>query len=60
MDMKKIIIATVVCFVLMFSLIFTATYSILTEIDKAGGVRAVVVNAGKEIKSISKEINEDN
>lgn len=45
-------IAIVVLFLVMWAAIFTA-------IDNAGGLRSVVVEIGKEVKSIAREIAQD-
>jgi len=55
---KKLITMMVVLVVVGFistGIIFSIA---LSEIDSAGGVRSIIVDAGKGIKSISKEINE--
>ena len=35
------------------------TYLIVDRIEQAGGIRQVIVDAGKEVKSIYNEIQED-
>ena len=40
-------------------ILFLCFYSCNKRIEKEGGIRAVIVNIGKEIKSIGKEINNE-
>lgn len=45
--------------VLIVSLWVGTAYIMFSEIDEAGGVRAIIVDTGKEIKSILDEINDE-
>ena len=36
-----------------------STYIVVDRIEQAGGIRQVIVDAGKEVKSIYNEIQED-
>ena len=52
---KKMIIVTlvmIVCFVI-------SARSCMLEVQENGGVRAIIIDTGKQIKEISKEINEE-
>ena len=37
----------------------SCSYMLIKSINEAGGLRQVIVDTGKEVKSIAKEINED-
>jgi len=39
--------------------VFYAVYTINREIEQAGGFSAIVIDAGKDIKAIAREINKD-
>ena len=54
---EKQIIAVIA---LLFILIGTMVSSMVSEIEKAGGVKQVIIEAGKEIKEISKDIDKAN
>ena len=52
---KKMIIGIlvmIVCFVI-------SARSCMLEVQENGGVRAIIIDTGKQIKEISKEINEE-
>ena len=53
---EKQMIGVVSVFIL--SIIILVSY-IDNQIDKAGGIKQITINAGKEIKDISKQISED-
>lgn len=55
-SIEKMIIAVMGVFLLA---LFVSVKSCNSAISNAGGLRAVIVEAGKEAKSISKEINND-
>lgn len=42
-----------------FVLWFVSTYIIMSRVEDAGGFRQIIVDAGKEVKSIYNEIQED-
>ena len=51
---------------ILFGVVFVAlcatlvkAHFIMNELEEAGGIRGAVVEAGKEVKSIINEINED-
>ena len=46
------------CLVVLLSWIGVIVYSVKSVID-AGGVKAVIVEAGREIKDIARQINEE-
>ncbi len=52
---RKLLIAVVVCIVVVLVLI----NSLFSSIEQNGGVRNIIIETGKEIKQISKEINEE-
>lgn len=53
---EKVIVPTIII-VFLFSIFFCAHFC-RKYIEKEGGIRTIIVNIGKEIKSIGKDINE--
>lgn len=53
---EKIVIGATVVAVVGIGIL---SYRLAVEIDEAGGIRGIVVEAGKDIKSIVKEINDE-
>ena len=53
-NIEKVIIGMMV--VLVFAVVGTSIYT-AKLIDEAGGIKQVIIDSGKEIKSIGKEIN---
>lgn len=53
---EKIIIAVIITLLIVIGL--SITFAVKT-VDEAGGVKAVIVEIGKEVKDISKQINEE-
>jgi len=45
--------------IIMFLLFFVAVGLTVYTVHEAGGVKAVIIEAGKEVKDIAKEINKD-
>ena len=56
MSIEKVMVLTVCGNVLLWVLLFAGCSA---AIDNAGGVHNIIVEAGKEVKQISKEISED-
>ena len=54
--MEKQMVGGIVVAVLLMAFLVS---SISRQINDAGGMRAIIVEAGKEVKSISKEITEE-
>ena len=52
---KYVLTAIAVCVVLFFVCI----WNLNRAIDQAGGMRAVIISTGKEIKSINQDINKE-
>lgn len=52
---KKMIGAMLVCIIGMF----VGCNGMVNEIEKAGGMKSIIVEAGKEIKDIGEEIAKD-
>tara|TARA_R110002074_G_scaffold80340_2_gene180730 strand:+ start:304 stop:531 length:228 start_codon:yes stop_codon:yes gene_type:complete len=42
-----------------FVAVFYGFYYVFHSIDEAGGFKAVIINVGKELKDINKQINSD-
>jgi hypothetical protein len=56
---RAIIIKLCVSVVLIISLLFGASYCAYKQIKDAGGISQTIINIGKDIKHISKEIKKD-
>ena len=52
---KKMLIVTAALIITTIALVTTVS----NEIDNAGGIKQIIINAGKEIKDISKEIDKE-
>lgn len=52
----KQLLGTVAIFLIICVLL---TAGIIKEINDAGGIKQIIIDAGKDIKDISKEINKD-
>ena len=52
---EKVIVPTILIVSLL--VIFLYAYSCKKYIEREGGIRAVIVNIGKEIKSVAEDIN---
>jgi len=57
--MKSMIIWSVITLVLLLVLANVAIYSCHTVIKDAGGIHNILVETGKELKQIKKEIEEE-
>ena len=55
----RAITSLVAAFLLVFLCVGSCTYIIVKEVEKRGGVRQIVVDIGKEIKSIEQEIDNE-
>jgi hypothetical protein len=53
---EKSIIGTIVVVLVVFII---SIVTLFAAIDEAGGIRQLIVDSGKEVKSIYKEIQED-
>lgn len=57
---RRSFITIILIILFWISIIFGGSYLVYHQVNKHGGVSQIIINLGKEIKHISKEINNEN
>lgn len=57
-DMTKIEKQMIIVVVVMIALIATLAYRVTSQIEEAGGVKAIVTEIAKDVKDVAREVSE--